>query len=394
MTKQPKKVRLVPGSAVAVAVRQARSEGAPVDFEDGDETYRFVPDTQNRSRVATADQATTWFGEPTVEELARRQEVGARILANRTRRAIAPYTASDLVRAAREKRTLDEEWDNLRSQGFFRITLAGEERILDLSEENPKQIEPDTVRILIDRLIWKSGDVAFESRIADSIEAAFREGAGRTIVAYLKGDGSTEEEKFSEHFECANDGLAYEEPEPRLFSFNNPYGACPECQGFGRAIGIDQDLVTPDKSRTIRGGAIVCWNGPKFSDHLRELLAIAREADVSVDVPYGSLTERERKIVWEGFGRFAGVEGFFQELEKQTYKLHYRVMLSRFRGYTTCPKCHGSRLRPAAMNVRVAGKTMHDIVRMTIEEARVFFLDLSLSEYDLSVGSRILGNAL
>ncbi len=289
-----------------------------------------------------------------------------------------------------EKRTMDEEWNNLRSQGFSRLVMAGEERILDLSEENPKQLESSNVRILVDRLIWKSNDEALQSRIADSIEAAFNEGAGRAIIAYLDGNGETAEELFSEHFECATDGLPYEEPEPRLFSFNNPFGACPECQGFGRAMGIDPDLVIPDPSRSIRTGAIVCWNGPKFSEYWRELILIARKADVNVDLSYSSLTERERKIVWEGFEGFKGIDGFFEELEKKTYKLHYRVMLSRFRGYTTCPKCHGSRLRPAALNVRVAGKTLHDVVCMTIAEARNFFESLSLTEYEMTVAARII----
>jgi len=289
-----------------------------------------------------------------------------------------------------EKRKLDEEWENLRSQGFFRLVIAGRDQILDLSEENPQQIDPDDVRILVDRLIWKPDDEALASRIADSVEAAFREGGGRAVIAYLTSDGSMEEEKFSELFECADCGLAYEEPEPRLFSFNNPFGACPECQGFGRAIGIDPELVVPDKGRSLRAGAIVCWNGPKFSEYLRDLLSIAKQADINVDIPYGALTERERKIVWEGFSHFGGIDGFFAELEQKTYKLHYRVLLSRFRGYTVCPKCHGSRLRLAAMNVRVAGKTIHDIVRMTISDAREYFDTLSLSEYEMTIGSRIV----
>jgi excinuclease ABC subunit A len=289
-----------------------------------------------------------------------------------------------------EKRTMEEEWDNLRSQGFSRLVFAGQERVLDLSEENPKQIEPANVRILVDRLVWKAKDEALKSRIADSIEAAFNEGGGRAIIALLKGDGTTEEEKFSEHFECANDGLAYEEPEPRLFSFNNPFGACPECQGFGRAMGIDPDLVVPDKSRSLKGGAIVCWNGPKFSENLRDLIALAKEADLNVDIPYASLTERERDIVWKGYKKFDGIDGFFKELERQTYKLHYRVLLSRYRGYTTCPKCLGSRLRPAANTIRVSGKTVHDVVRMTIAESRKFFDTLALNEYETTIATRII----
>jgi len=290
-----------------------------------------------------------------------------------------------------EKRTMDEEWDNLRQQGFFRIVLKGEERILDLSEENPKMISADEVRILIDRLIWKQNDEALHSRIADSIEAAFNEGKGRAVIAYLNGDSTTREMWFSENFECATDHIPYEEPEPRLFSFNNPFGACPECQGFGRAIGIDMDLVVPDKSKSIRNGAIVCWLGQKFSMHWRALMKIAKEAKINLDTPFGSLTDREKKIVQEGYGKeYIGIDGFFRELEEQTYKLHYRVLLSRYRGYTTCPKCHGSRLRPAALNIRVTDQTIHDIVQMTIREANAYFEGLMLSEHELAIASRIM----
>ncbi len=283
-----------------------------------------------------------------------------------------------------------DEWDNLRAQGFSRIVLEGEDRILDLSDENPQQLDPSKVRILIDRLIWRPNDESLLSRIADSIEASFREGGGRTIIAFINPDGTTEEQKFSEHFECATDGLPFEEPEPKLFSFNNPYGACPECQGFGRAMGIDPELVIPDPSRSIRAGAVACWSGAKFSEYLNDLLLIAKEVKLPTDIPYASLTEREKKIVWDGYGKFIGIHRFFADLEKKTYKLHYRVILSRFRGYTTCPKCHGSRLRPAAMNVRVTGKTILDIVQMTIAEARNFFESIELSAHETTIAARII----
>lgn len=290
-----------------------------------------------------------------------------------------------------ENRSLDDEWENLRSQGFFRLFLRGQSRILDLSEENPKQISPNDVRILIDRLVWRAGDEDLHSRIADSIEAAFKEGGAKAIVSVLNADGSVTEELFSERFECANCGLAYEEPEPRLFSFNNPFGACHECQGFGRAIGIDLDLVVPDRTKSIRTGAIVCWTSPKFSENWRDLMKISKEAKIDVDAPFGSLSDRERRIVREGWkDKFLGIDGFFREIEEQTYKLHYRVLLARYRGYTTCPKCDGSRLRPAAMNVRVKDLTIHDIVRMTIAHARSYFDAAQFTEFELSIGARIL----
>ncbi|HET6512448.1 MAG TPA: excinuclease ABC subunit UvrA, partial [Candidatus Kapabacteria bacterium] len=288
-----------------------------------------------------------------------------------------------------ENRTMDEEWQNLRQQGFFRLFLKGQGRILDLSEENPKSIAPEDVRILVDRLIWKNDDEQIKSRIADSVEAAFKEGAGRAIIAYLN-DDEIREEYFSDRFECANCGLTYEEPEPRLFSFNNPFGACPECQGFGRAVGIDLDLVVPDKSKSIRGGAIMCWTSPKFSENWRDLMKIAKEAKIDIDKPWTALNDRERKIVKEGYGDFIGIDGFFRSIEEKTYKLHYRVLLARYRGYTTCPKCDGSRLRPAAMNVKVYGKTIHDIVRMTIAQGRALYEMQAFTEHELSIGSRIL----
>lgn len=289
-----------------------------------------------------------------------------------------------------ENRSLDEEWQNLRSQGFFRLFLKGEERILDLSEENPSRIKPEDIRILVDRLIWREDDEQLRSRIADSVEAAFKEGSGRAIVAYLDGAGKITEDYFSDRFECANCGLGYEEPEPRLFSFNNPFGACPECQGFGRAVGIDLDLVVPDKSKSIRAGAIMCWTSPKFSENWRDLMKVAKEAKIDIDKPWTALTEREKTVIREGHGGYIGIDGFFREIEEKTYKLHYRVLLARYRGYTTCPKCHGSRLRPAALNVRVHERTIFDVVRMTIAFARSSFDAIEFTEFELSIGSRIL----
>jgi excinuclease ABC subunit A len=290
-----------------------------------------------------------------------------------------------------EERTLEEEWQNLRSQGFFRIVIEGESRVLDLSEETPRSLQPSSVRILIDRLVWRANDDVLRSRIADSIEAAFREGGGKVTIAYLEEGGTTREEVFSENFECAHCGIHYEEPEPRLFSFNNPFGACPECQGFGRAIGIDADLIVPDKSKSLRIGAIVCWTSQKFSEHWRALMSIAKEAKLNVDIPFGALSPRERKIVDEGYGqKFIGINGFFRTIEEQTYKLHYRVLLSRYRGYTTCPKCHGSRLRPAALNVRVAERTIHDIVRMTIRDCSEAFKAIDVTPHEHEIADRIL----
>ncbi len=290
-----------------------------------------------------------------------------------------------------EKHSLEDEWKNLREQGFFRIVLKDLDKILELSDESPQKISPDEVRILVDRLVWRGNDETVTSRIADSLETAFKEGSGRTIICILRADGKTEEIKFSDRFECANDGIPYEEPDPRLFSFNSPFGACPECEGFGRAVGVDMNLVVPDKQKTLREGAIACWTGQKFGSYLHDLIAVAKEAEVRLDVPWALLTEHERETIWEGYGRtFDGLKGFIRELETHTYKMHYRVILSRYRGYTVCTKCHGSRLRPAALYVKVHGLTMFDIVKMTITKAREHFDALKLTEFENKIAERII----
>jgi excinuclease ABC subunit A len=290
-----------------------------------------------------------------------------------------------------EQHTLTDEWQNLREQGFFRVTVAGRDTVFELSEQDPETIKPEQARILVDRLIWKPNDEANLTRIAESIETAFSEGAGKVIIAKLAGNGKTVEYPFSARFECSVCGLPYEEPDPRLFSFNSPYGACQECEGFGRSIGIDMDLVVPDKSKTIKQGAIACWTGQKFSSYQRELLSIAPKTEIRVNVPYAHLTEEEKQIIWEGYGKeYDGLKGFFRELETHTYKLHYRVILSRYRGYTTCSKCHGSRLRPAAHNIKVHEKTIHEVVRMTIEEAHTYFDSLALTAFEHTIADRIM----
>lgn len=290
-----------------------------------------------------------------------------------------------------EDHSLEDEWSNLRGQGFFRIVLSNRDNIFELSEESPQKITPSEVRILVDRLIWHNADEASRSRLVDSLETAFRDGSGNVIIAKLNGDGSTTESPYSNRFECALDRIPYEEPEPRLFAFNSPFGACPECEGFGRSVGIDMNLVIPNKSLTLNQGAIACWTGPKFSSYQRELASIAKRADLRMDVPYAILTDEEKQIIWDGYGKeFKGLSDFFRELETKTYKVHYRVLLSRYRGYTTCSKCHGSRLRQSAMNVKVAGLTIFDIVKNTIKHAREHFDTITLSEFQHTIADRLI----
>ncbi|HEX9006037.1 MAG TPA: excinuclease ABC subunit UvrA, partial [Bacteroidota bacterium] len=280
--------------------------------------------------------------------------------------------------------TVARALENLKKEGFFRVVL--DNAILDLNESTlPAKTPASAVQVLVDRLVYRPGHE--DPRIADSVETAFASGNGRALISLVD---RAVQLPFNQNFACSYCHIVYEEPDPRLFSFNNPFGACPECQGFGRAIGIDMEKVVPDRTKSLRDGAIQPWTTPKFRDWLRELLAEARKANLRIDVPYRELTDRELEIVMEGTGGFKGINGFFKHLEKKSYKIYYRVLLSRYRGYTTCPVCHGARLRPEALNVKIADRTIADLTAMTIHAARQFFDDLTLSPHDAEVARRIM----
>jgi excinuclease ABC subunit A len=237
----------------------------------------------------------------------------------------------------------------------------------------------------VDRVVFRPGEE--KGRITDSLETAFASGGGRAACILVE-DGTRI--LFNTNFECRQCHTPCEEPDPRLFSFNNPFGACPDCQGFGRAVGIDMDLVVPDREKSLRGGAIQPWTTPKFQDRQRDLLREAPKAGVRVDVPFRELRPAEIDFVMKGGGEYDGVEKFFRWIERKAYKIYYRVLLSRYRGYTACASCGGARLRPAALAVRVGGRTIADLVHMTIAAAREFLESLRLTDYEQSVAKRIL----
>ncbi len=282
------------------------------------------------------------------------------------------------------KETLGVAITNLKKEGFFRVVVGGE--IFDLNTDTlPARTRAGDVDVLVDRLVFRDDET--DNRLADSIETAFASGNG--IAALLLLD-PVERLNFNRNFACADCHITYEEPDPRLFSFNNPFGACPSCQGFGRAIGIDMDLVVPDKRKTLREGAIQPWSTPKFKEYLRSLLRAAPSTGIRVDVPWADLTDEEITIIREGKGEYEGIDGFFRMVEKKAYKIYYRVMLSRYRAYTTCPACGGARLRPEALSVRLAGKRIHDVVNMTVTDARAFLLALPLTPFEAGIAKRIL----
>ncbi len=283
-------------------------------------------------------------------------------------------------------KSIAQELDVLKQRGFFRLVVDGE--IIDLNERKYSSKSKTEIFILVDRYILRKNEIQSQNRLADSIQTAFVEGDGYASVLNLE---TKEIVPFSQHFECPVDKIRFEEPEPHLFAFNSPIGACPKCQGFGRSVGIDMELVVPDLDKTLKEGAVMPWTTPKFQENLRDLSRIAYEAGVPMNVPFRKLTEAQLDIVMNGYGKeFDGINGFFKMVERKAYKIQYRVLLSKYRGYTTCDECHGSRLRKEALYVKVGGRPIGEVVAMNIERAGEFFTALALTDFELSIGKRIL----
>jgi len=245
-----------------------------------------------------------------------------------------------------------------------------------------------TVRIVIDRVTKNTEDETV-SRLGDSIQTAFFEGKGDCYIRYKEPDADEETERFfCDRFEL--DGIKFEEPTPNFFSFNNPYGACKRCEGYGKVIGIDADLVIPDKSKSIYEGAIAPWRGEKMREWNDRLVKSALKFDFPIHRQYNFLTPEQQELLWTGNQYFQGLNAFFKEMEEQTYKIQYRVLLSRYRGKTTCPECKGSRLRQDAAYVKINGKSITDIVLMPLDKALEFFGTIELNETDAKIGKRLL----
>ncbi|MDH4069190.1 MAG: excinuclease ABC subunit UvrA [Ignavibacteria bacterium] len=278
----------------------------------------------------------------------------------------------------------DEGVAFVKKEGFFRLLYDRE--LIDINAGGiPDGMSFDNTFVLVDRLRFQPSDQ--NPRLIDSLETAFSAGSGWAVV--LAGEDNPPF-RFNRQFACAECRITYPEPEPRLFSFNSPVGACPDCQGFGRAIGIDLDLVIPDRSKTLRQGVVQPWKTPKFSVVQEKLVAAAEKRGIRLDVPYGELKQEEVDFVLEGSGTFEGVYKFFKRIERKSYKIYYRVLLSRYRGYTQCGLCKGSRLRAEALDIRVGGRRISDVVAMTVTEALQFVTDLKLTAHDREVAKRIL----
>ena len=292
----------------------------------------------------------------------------------------------------REGRTLAEQLDIDMKQGFARVEVNREiMRIEDYlmklqgkSEDTPKHTN---IHLLIDRLSADS-DQATISRLTDSAETAMYEGDGSCMLRFYLSDGSTQLFTFSTKFEA--DGITFEEPNDQMFSFNSPIGACPECEGFGRVIGIDEQLVIPNRALSVYDGAVVCWRGEKMGEWLKEFLREAPEHNFPIFTPYYELTQEQKDYLWHGPREKVCIDTFFKMLEENQYKIQYRVMLARYRGKTICPTCHGTRLKKEANYVKVGGKSISELVDLPIHELQAFFRTLELDEHDAAIAKRIL----
>lgn len=285
-----------------------------------------------------------------------------------------------------EDRDMRTHLDILMKQGFNRIEIEGSFLKIEEVLQQDSLLNHPIMLLLIDR-ISSSTDPDTISRLTDSVETAFFEGHGNCLVKFYTDNGE-EHFHFSKRFEA--DGIVFEEPNDLMFSFNSPAGACPRCEGFGRVMGIDEDLVVPNKALSIYEDAVVCWKGDKMGEFKQRLVHSAQSFNFPIHRPYYQLTENERDILWKGNEYFEGIDQFFKILEENQYKIQYRVMLARYRGKTTCPDCKGSRLKPQAMNVKITGKVITDLVLMPIHELKLFFDRLTLDEHDQIIAKRLL----
>src|SRR5947209_8140181 len=297
----------------------------------------------------------------------------------RTKKSAKPTPEAD---SAMKERLFD-----LRKRGFNRLFQSEQifefstpESLLDIDFSQP-------VHVLVDRIVVAPDQ---RTRIVDAVEMAYREGGEVIFQTAPRDEEAPRQLRFSQKFECKTCHITYQEPEPRLFSFNNPFGACPRCQGFGNTIDFDMNLVIPDSYKTLGESAIEPWTKPKYRAYQAELKKFARQNDIPMDVPWRELEREQQQLVMEGEGRFPGIQGFFAYLERKKYKLHVRVFLSRYRGYAQCPDCAGARLRREARQIKIEGRNICEVTSLTVEQAAGFFSGLNLMGEQLEIAGKIL----
>ena len=395
---------VIDGIAPAVAIRQKNSTRNPRStVATATEIYDYLRLLFARIGRSYCLQCGNEVKKDTVDEVA----AGVLALGEGTRlKAMFPLLTSEAAgrfrsgssarvrtkkkaesRASEVSDQLKARLSDLRQRGFNRLYQDGRvfefstpESLLDINFAKP-------VFLLVDRIVV-APDV--RARIVDAVEISYRE-AGEVIFETVPRDEEAPQRlRFSQRFECKRCNIRYQEPEPRLFSFNNPYGACPRCQGFGNTIDFDLDLVIPDKSKTLSEGAIEPWTKPKYKPLFTELKRFARQAGIPLDLPWNQLDPEHQLSIIEGQGRFFGIRGFFNHLERKKYKLHVRVFISRYRGYSTCSHCGGARLRPEAQQVRINGKNICQVCSMNVEEGFLFFESLQLTELEAAIAEKVL----
>lgn len=307
--------------------------------------------------------------EDVIDSIYKREE-GTRFL------IVAPVRYSD--------RTALQHLTILAQQGFVRMRHNGEVvRIEEVIEEGT--YDQEIIELVVDRAVIRKEDEDNLYRLQDSIQTAFYEGRGSCLVDYMNGE---EPEEFNSLFEL--DGMAFTEPSIHLFSFNNPVGACPTCEGFGSVMGVDEELVIPNQTLSVYEGAVAPWKGETMGRWKDKFVVGAASVDFPVHRPYMDLTDAEKEILWKGGKGFKGIDAFFKHLESKTYKIQFRVMLSRYRGRTTCGTCGGKRLKPEAAYVKVGGVALHELVELPLSKLQSFFAELTLSERDQDIAKRLL----
>ncbi|MGB3801298.1 MAG: excinuclease ABC subunit UvrA [Lewinella sp.] len=292
-------------------------------------------------------------------------------------------------------RTLRRELELLQQKGYTRV-LADDapQRIDEVLESDRKSLDKvldtlsteEEMMVLIDRFVVKTDDEENNKRIADSVQTAFVEGDGEVIVSM--GDGAQEWTAFNNRFEL--DGMIFLEPSPALFNFNNPYGACPTCEGFSRTMGIDEDKVIPNPGLSVYDGAVAPWSGSTYGQWQKDFLRVANRFEFPVHTAYGDLTDEEKEVLWDGNRHVDGIHAFFNELQKKLYKIQNRVMLARYRGRTLCHNCKGKRLRKEATYVKIDGQAITELVDLPIDLLQKHFQELKLNEHDTTIARRLL----
>lgn len=285
-----------------------------------------------------------------------------------------------------EGRTFDEQLDVLIKGGYSRLEKDG--RFFQIADVKANELaDADSYRLLIDR-VAVTNNKEDDMRILDSLQTAFYEGREECVIKAWNADGSVTEQIFSKRFEA--DGIQFQEPSDLMFNFNNPIGACPECEGFGKVVGIDENLVVPNKTLSVYEDAVMCWRGQVMSEWKREFIHAASTVNFPIHMEYYRLTQEQKDLLWHGFNGFPGIDGFFEWVKSKSYNIQYRVMLARYRGKTTCPVCGGSRLKPEASYVKVSGKTIHDLVAMPVRDLAEWFKHIQLDDSERIVAKRLL----